>query len=426
MLLDIWVEAYKNNINEVRRDNDSQIGYIEDAIEDVGGVEPGEVVASKKIRGVSKKSSLIAVNKQGVPRAYSVDPTGKAQAEKWAAVDDAGELPHEELKAALDNIFSYAAQIAVVLNLDLASADMRMLSRYIKTNYGGLQKSLDTSITEAIQSFDFDDEQQPSEIAMKFIKVLSKSGLFTPSELDPLATAVKKAVEDDVLIAPPKTTSQDPVELNKYDQEFFNQSKKQLLRQLKAVSSGNRRDFLFNMLRDQSGLEGKNLESSTQRHMQSFEKMLNSSDPNDLTEFISLLPGMSDAVKKFERQLKINTKTPLEESLNPKSVEYYPVGFNLTNYKKHRPLNEGYLQMFGGWLQYIMKAMFGNLNIPVNITGKRSEVDALVGALSKERSYIDTISKYSLDDERTYKSKSKLDRAVKSFESETGLKWPFK
>ena len=82
--------------------------------------------------------------------------------------------------------------------------------------------------------------------------------------------------------------------------------------------------------------------------------------------------------------------------------------------------------MFGGWLQYIMKAMFGNLNIPVNITGKRSEVDALVGALSKERSYIDTISKYSLDDERTYKSKSKLDRAVKSFESETGLKWPFK
>ena len=179
------------------------------------------------------------------------------------------------------------------------------------------------------------------------------------------------------------------------------------------------------MLRNQVGLEGKQLEDATQQNLQNFEKIVNSTNPDDLTDFISNIQGLSDEVKKYDRQLRMNTRMPLEESKNTAKDNYYAVGFNLNAYKEHHALNEGYLQLFGGWLQYVMKAMFGNLNIPVNVTGTRSEVDSLVQSLTKERSYLDTVSKYGLDDERTYKSKSKLDKAVKNFERETGLKWPF-
>ena len=34
--------------------------------------------------------------------------------------------------------------------------------------------------------------------------------------------------------------------------------------------------------------------------------------------------------------------------------------------------------------------------------------------------------KFGLDDPRTYKSKTKLDKAIKDFEKTTGLVWPFK
>ena len=331
------------------------------------------------------------------------------------------------LKTNLDDIYAYAAQVATVLSLPLEGSGMRNLSRYIKSNYGDIQNELKNFISEARQSFEFEDQEKPAEIASKFVKALEKSNLFSQVEMEPLKTAVEKAVEDDVLTAP--TTKVKPAEkdadLSKYDDQYFEQSKRQLLNQIKSVTTGNRRKFLFDMLRNQVGLEGKQLEDTTQQNLQSFEKVVNSTNPDDLTDFISNIQGLSDEVKKYDRQLRMNTRMPLEESKNTAKNNYYAVGFNLSAYKKHHALNEGYLQLFGGWLQYVMKAMFGNLNIPVNITGTRSEVDSLVQSLTKERSYLDTVSKYGLDDERTYKSKSKLDKAVKNFERETGLKWPF-
>jgi hypothetical protein len=98
---------------------------------------------------------------------------------------------------------------------------------------------------------------------------------------------------------------------------------------------------------------------------------------------------------------------------------------NLNDLKKQQLLNESFLGMFGSWAKYILKAMFGDIDIPVTITGKHSEVHALARALAGEKNYIDSATRYGLTNKQTYASKSKLDQAIKSFERETGIKWPF-
>jgi len=46
--------------------------------------------------------------------------------------------------------------------------------------------------------------------------------------------------------------------------------------------------------------------------------------------------------------------------------------------------------------------------------------------LAGEKRYLSSMSQYGLDNPRTFKDRFKLDRAVKSFEKDTGLVWPFK
>ena len=93
---------------------------------------------------------------------------------------------------------------------------------------------------------------------------------------------------------------------------------------------------------------------------------------------------------------------------------------------REQKLDESFLAMFGGWVEHILKAMFGGLNIPVNVRGSDREVQAFATALGREKRYIDVAKRYGLDHPTTYKSKTKLANATKSFERETGLKWPFK
>ena len=83
------------------------------------------------------------------------------------------------------------------------------------------------------------------------------------------------------------------------------------------------------------------------------------------------------------------------------------------------------LSMFGGWIKYILKQMFGSSgSIPVRVKGNRSEIESFSKAMAKEKDYISLASRYGLDDPRTYKSKFKLQQATNSFERQTGIKWP--
>jgi len=71
-------------------------------------------------------------------------------------------------------------------------------------------------------------------------------------------------------------------------------------------------------------------------------------------------------------------------------------------------------------------AMFGNRVLPLSVKGSRRDVESFASALGGEKSYLDAVKRYGLDHPTTYKNKSKLDNAVKGFERETGLQWPFK
>ena len=88
-------------------------------------------------------------------------------------------------------------------------------------------------------------------------------------------------------------------------------------------------------------------------------------------------------------------------------------------------LNESFIRMFSYWVKKIMGGLLGDFAIPVKIKGTPSEVKSFVGVLAREKSYIEAYRRHGLDNPNTFHSKSKLRSSVRSFERETGLKWPF-
>ena len=69
---------------------------------------------------------------------------------------------------------------------------------------------------------------------------------------------------------------------------------------------------------------------------------------------------------------------------------------------------------------------FGGIDIPLRLMGSTSQVESFMKALGSEKRYMDSYMKNGLDNPKTMKSKYSLNRAVESFEKETGLRWPFK
>ena len=112
-----------------------------------------------------------------------------------------------------------------------------------------------------------------------------------------------------------------------------------------------------------------------------------------------------------------------EQKLNEdKLVE---ITINFSELRKQQ-MNESFLAMFGGWVEHILQSMFGGSALPVNVVGSRREVESFATTIGREKKYIESARRHGLDHPMTYKNKSKLDVAVKNFEKDTGLKWPFK
>jgi hypothetical protein len=89
-------------------------------------------------------------------------------------------------------------------------------------------------------------------------------------------------------------------------------------------------------------------------------------------------------------------------------------------------LDESWLLMFSSAVRTLMGGLLGDFAVPVKVKGTPSEVKAFSGALAREKRYLKDISKYGLDNPKTYKSKGILDKAVSKFDRATGLKWPFR
>ncbi len=109
------------------------------------------------------------------------------------------------------------------------------------------------------------------------------------------------------------------------------------------------------------------------------------------------------------------------KELNEDKMETIVIDLNSPN-----KLDEGFLESLGFQLGYVMKRMMAGAGIEGSVTGTKSQVNSFANALKNEKRYLESLDRHGLGDTNTFKSKWALDQAVKNFEKETGLKWPFK
>ena len=96
---------------------------------------------------------------------------------------------------------------------------------------------------------------------------------------------------------------------------------------------------------------------------------------------------------------------------------------------KKNELNESFLAMFGSSIKLVLDRMFGGrVGSPAgwSISGRRGDVTSFAKTIGREKRYIESSKKHGLDNPKTFQDKRKLDKAIKGFEKDTGLKWPFK
>jgi len=93
---------------------------------------------------------------------------------------------------------------------------------------------------------------------------------------------------------------------------------------------------------------------------------------------------------------------------------------------REKELNESYLTAIGGVIKYALEHMFPGSKTGMDVYGTPSQTSTFIDALKSERRYLDYYNRFGLTDPKTYSSKYKLDGAIQSFESATGVKWPFK
>lgn len=107
-----------------------------------------------------------------------------------------------------------------------------------------------------------------------------------------------------------------------------------------------------------------------------------------------------------------------------------PIVIDLNAAKKGL-VNESFLTMMGGAIKLLLTSMFGSTDLlapslRASIKGTPSQVASFGDALAGEKRYMETFMKHGLNDPRSFRSRHDLEKAVSSFELETGLKWPFK
>lgn len=73
-----------------------------------------------------------------------------------------------------------------------------------------------------------------------------------------------------------------------------------------------------------------------------------------------------------------------------------------------------------------LETYFSMFPVPTRIRGTRAQVSSFSRAARDEKKFLDSVKKHGLDDPKTVSSKSKLNRAIRNFERETGMKWPLK
>ena len=113
------------------------------------------------------------------------------------------------------------------------------------------------------------------------------------------------------------------------------------------------------------------------------------------------------------------------ENLNEDKLKEVVIDFSELRSKR---LDEGVYSAMGAMIRLAIDTMFGYGFFPVElkIKGTEKEAKAFMNALGSEARYVKAAKDQGLNNPRTFKSKNKLNNAIKGFEKATGLKWPFK
>ena len=69
---------------------------------------------------------------------------------------------------------------------------------------------------------------------------------------------------------------------------------------------------------------------------------------------------------------------------------------------------------------------YAGISQPLSLKGTPTQIESFTKALSREKKYMDSYLENGLNDSRTLNNRHNLMDAVKRFEQETGLRWPYK
>jgi len=102
----------------------------------------------------------------------------------------------------------------------------------------------------------------------------------------------------------------------------------------------------------------------------------------------------------------------------------------IINLEECKMLNESAsLLSFGIKIKQMLYTMFaspGESYSTFMIKGSKPDLALFGTALFAEKDYMDSYLKYGLNDPNVLNNRYKLESAVRNFEKETGIKWPFK
>jgi len=137
-----------------------------------------------------------------------------------------------------------------------------------------------------------------------------------------------------------------------------------------------------------------------------------------------------ERLENLEKELEIRTgaQQNLFESLATENLNEEQLVTTVIDLEKlkSQEMNEIFLAQLGGAIEMILGFMFDNQPKSFSITGVPKDVKAFAGALGGEKKFIEAARKYGLNHPATYKNKAKLNNAIKKFEKQTGITWPFK
>ena len=90
-------------------------------------------------------------------------------------------------------------------------------------------------------------------------------------------------------------------------------------------------------------------------------------------------------------------------------------------------LNEYVYSDFSRQVNRLLQGLYqAGIDIPLAVRGSQDQVESFFDSLKKEKRYMDSYMKHGLNDTKTMRSKRYLEKSVRRFETETGLRWPFK